>query len=130
MLDLIGSLGLTVPDAHADPYTFFAVLLAHGSVGFWATAIVAVVLLVLAWLVRVLGAGKTALLIVVTVYAVGWEGLVQRYGAGLTDAAVDTIAVAMGGLAGLSAWLRRGALVALSLVVTAGVAVAGVWRRR
>ena len=123
-------LDLLTPDAHADPYVFVAALLGHAQVGFALVAIVAAALLILRWLVNVLGAGRSALLIVVVVYAVAWEGLVQRYGAGLLDAGVDTLAVAMGGLAGLSAWLRRGALVAVSLAVTAGVAVAGVWRRR
>ena len=121
---------LLTPTDHAGAYEWASVLLAHFAIGLALVAVLSAVLLVLRWLVGKIGAGKAALLIVVVVYAVIWEGLAQAYGAGLPDALVDTLAVAMGGLAGLSAWMRRGALVALSLAVTAGVAVAGVWRRR
>ena len=123
-------LDLLTPTDHAGAYEWASVLLAHFAIGLALVAVLSAVLLVLRWLVGKIGAGKAALLIVVVVYAVIWEGLAQAYGAGLPDALVDTLAVAMGGLAGLSAWMRRGALVALSLAVTAGVAVAGVWRRR
>ena len=123
-------LDLLTPTDHAGAYEWASVLLAHFAIGLALVAVLSAVLLVLRWLVGKIGAGKAALLIVVIVYAVIWEGLAQAYGAGLPDALVDTLAVAMGGLAGLSAWMRRGALVALSLAVTAGVAVAGVWRRR
>ena len=123
-------LDLLTPTDHAGAYEWASVLLAHFAIGLALVAVLSAVLLVLRWLVGKIGAGKAALLIVVVVYAVIWEGLAQGYGAGLSDALVDTLAVAMGGLAGLSAWMRRGALVALSLAVTAGVAVAGVWRRR
>ena len=123
-------LDILTPTDHAGAYEWASVLLAHFAIGLALVAVLSAVLLVLRWLVGKIGAGKAALLIVVVVYAVIWEGLAQAYGAGLPDALVDTLAVAMGGLAGLSAWMRRGALVALSLAVTAGVAVAGVWRRR
>lgn len=122
-------LDLLTPEAQAGAYEWASVLLAHFALGLALVAVAAAVLVLVSddWPVPV---GWLALLLVVAGYGIGWEGLAQGYGAGLMDAAVDTIAVAMGGLAALSAWLRRGALLALSLVVTAGVAVAGVWRRR
>lgn len=126
---MLDALDLLTPEAQAGAYEWASVLLAHFAIGLALVAVVSAVLdaMVDDWLRPM---GSVALVLVVVVYAVAWEGLVQRYGAGLLDAGVDTLAVAMGGLAGLSAWLRRGALVAASLVVTAGVAVAGVWRRR
>ena len=122
-------LDLLTPTDHAGAYEWASVLLAHFAIGLALVAVLSAVLDAIAgeWIG---GTGRVSLLIVAAVYLIAWEGLAQGYGAGLSDALVDTLAVAMGGLAGLSAWMRRGALVALSLAVTAGVAVAGVWRRR
>ena len=122
-------LDLLTPTDHAGAYEWASVLLAHFAIGLALVAVLSAVLDAIAgeWIG---GTGLVSLLIVAAVYLIAWEGLAQAYGAGLPDALVDTLAVAMGGLAGLSAWMRRGALVALSLAVTAGVAVAGVWRRR
>lgn len=122
-------LDLLTPEAHAGAYEWAAVLLAHFTVGL---VLVAAVAALLNWL-----SGDDlgpmhgpALVIVVLVYFFFWEGLGQRYAAGLPDAAIDTFAVAMGGLVGISAWLRKGGAVLAAIIATAIVAVAGIWRRK
>ena len=120
---------LTTPTAHADGYIWLVVLMAHAGIGLALVAVLAAVLDALArdW---VDGAGGVAWVIVVLCYGIVWEGIVQEYGAGMPDAFVDTFAVAMGGLIGLSAWARRGACLAGALFLFAAVAVAGVRSRK
>lgn len=71
-----------------------------------------------------------ALVIVAVVYFFGWEGLWQRYGAGMWDALADTAFMTIGGLLGVSAWARRGGRVALAMGAAAVMLGAGVWRRK
>jgi len=120
---------LLTPEAQESAHYWASVLLAHAFIGLFLVAVVAVLIDALAgdWID---GAGRLALVIVVCVYGLLWEGLAQGYGAGMADAAVDTLAVACGGLAGLSAWARRVAGLSVAFVVLAGVAAAGVWGRR
>ena len=113
------------PTSEADPAYWSAVFAGHAFIGVVLTAIAAVVVarrfngvpvIIGAW-VAVLG------------YAVLWEGLYQRLGAGLGDAAVDTLAVACGAAVAVCAERRwwRGAALAMA------VAIASLWlgiRRR
>jgi len=122
-------MNLTTPTDHASAYEWASVLLAHGFVGLALVALVA-------WLLdRIAGewidaVPVLAFWIVSGLYFAGWEGIVQGFGAGLTDALVDSFAVMAGGLIGLSAWARQGGGVAASLALTAIVLVGGIWRRR
>jgi len=123
------NLGLTIPEAQAGAYEWAAVLLAHGLIGL---ALVAVVAAALEWLTgdHIDDLGLLSWLAVVVCYAVIWEGAVQAFGAGPMDAAVDTFAVACGGFLGLSAWMRRGVLMAVGIAAFSAVAFAGIWRRK
>ena len=120
---------LTQPDAMMnDWYLWAAVLLAHGFIGLILTAAVA-------WIFKPAEelAGdmrRLAWVVVSAIYFLGWEGCVQTWGAGFLDAAVDTAAVSLGGLIGISAWARKGASVALSGDAMAGMLVVGIWRRK
>lgn len=113
-------LDLTTPTAHGSAYEWASVLLAHGFIGL---ALVAV----LAWAT---GRMWSAFWAVSVGYLGLWEGAVQCFGAGLADALIDTFAVAAGGLAGISAWARRGAGVAVSLALMAWVLASGVRSRK
>ena len=120
---------LLTPTNHAGAYEWAAVLFAHATVGLGLVAIVAALL---DWYGGdwISPAGPMALVLVVIGYALGWEGIIQGYGAGFADAAVDTFAVFIGGLLGVSAWGRRGIAVAASLLALAGVLWAGVRARK
>ena len=111
---------LLTPTNHADAYEWASVLLAHFTVGLVLTAIIAAVTEWRAWV---------ALACVIAAYGLLWEGAVQHLGAGVADAFVDTFAVAIGGLVGLSAWLRRGVMLAAGVAALAGVLWAGVRKR-
>jgi hypothetical protein len=68
--------------------------------------------------------------VVPAVYFVGWEALVQRLGAGLRDAAVDTWATALGAVTGLQLLLGPSLLGFVALfLIAAGSLFAGIWRR-
>ena len=54
----------------------------------------------------------------------------QRLGAGLMDAAVDSFAVSCGAALGLLAWQRNGRGIAAVVAAMAAVLSAGIWRRR
>ena len=111
---------LNTPEAQVGAYEWAAVLLAHGFIGL---ALVAA----LAWATGRMWAAFWA----VSVGYLGlWEGAVQDFGAGMADALVDTFAVAAGGLAGISAWARRGAGVVVSLALMAWVLASGVRSRK
>ena len=120
---------LLTPTNHAGAYEWAAVLFAHATVGLGLVAIVAALL---DWYGGdwISPAGPMALVLVVIGYALAWEGIIQSFGAGYGDAAVDTFAVFMGGLLGVSAWGRRGVTVAASLAALAGVLWAGVRARK
>ena len=118
---------LLTPTNHAGAYEWAAVLFSHATVGLGLVAIVAALLSRVEWLDHV---GDVALAIVTVVYALAWEGIIQSLGAGLADAAVDTFAVFIGGLLGVSAWGRRGITVAAALAALAGVLWAGVRARK
>lgn len=121
------------PDAFLhDWYGWLTNQMAHALLGLAVTAL-------LAW---VLGALMTrafempvamhgpALVIVGLVYFFGWEGVWQRFGAGMVDALADTAFMALGGLLGVSAWARNGGRVALAMAVAVVMLGAGVWRRK
>ena len=122
-------LDLTTPEAQANAYFWLVVLLAHAALGVALTGIVAAVIdrIGREWIDH---AGGLALAIVTVGYAGLWEGAVQRFGAGLGDAAVDTVAVLCGGAVGLWAWRRNGLGVAAGILALSAVAVAGVRKRR
>jgi hypothetical protein len=63
-------------------------------------------------------------------YLGGWEAGVQRLGAGLLDAAVDTLAVMAGALVAWGLWAHRRGLVRGAAGALAVVLAVGVWRRR
>lgn len=124
---------LLTPEAHAGAYEWASVLLAHFAIGGYVTACLAYVC---HWMVPpsrrphgqfALGTLLTALAVL---YGAGWEGLVQGYGAGLMDAAVDTVAVVCGGVAAWAAWHRRARLISLALGIMVAVAALGIHRRR
>jgi hypothetical protein len=119
-LDVEVMMDLTTPTDHAMAYEWLVVLMAHGGVGLFATACLA----------ALLRDGALAWVYVAIIYAVMWEGAVQHYGAGIGDAAVDTFAVAAGGLMGWLAWERRGVLLALVFAIFAAVAAIGVRSRK
>ncbi|MFN4091240.1 MAG: hypothetical protein ACK4QW_19660, partial [Alphaproteobacteria bacterium] len=74
--------------------------------------------------------GLHALGLVSALYLVGWEWAVQRFGAGLADALLDTAMIATGGAIGLLAWRRDGRRLA-AVIVAAGLAVThGIRSRR
>jgi len=114
---------LLTPTDHAGAYEWASVFLAHMAIGL---GLVAVVSAVLDWMAGdwIDGTGEVAALIVSVVYLVAWEGFVQGYGAGIMDAAVDTLAVASGGLLGLFLW-RRAGVKAAGVLALAGLAL---WR--
>jgi len=110
-------LNLTDPTFHVDPYVWGAVLLAHAFLGG------------VAWiaLAHVTGRAIVSVQIVAAVYFLLWEVAVQRVGAGLTDALVDTLAVTVG--AGLAWSLSVGNIAYRSkvLAILSAVGVAGIW---
>ena len=122
-------LDLLTPTAHAGAYEWASVFLAHAMIGLGLTALVSLILSWVdddGWLGDV---GAVALLLVVFVYGAAWEGLAQRYGAGLMDSAVDTLAVFCGGWIGLAAWRRRGVAIAAGMAVMALASWLGIRRR-
>lgn len=126
MIDFIASMASS-PEAQADPYIWAAAFTGHMAVGLGLTAAVAWPLSGFArdW---VDGVGALALLLVVLAYALVWEGLIQRFGAGLADAAIDTMAVALGGLIGVAAWERRGPVIGAALIAALAMLARGVRR--
>ena len=116
-------MGLLTHTDHAGAYEWASVFLAHMAIGL---GLVALLSAVLDWIAGdwIDGTGEVAALIVSVVYLVAWEGFVQGYGAGLMDAAVDTLAVASGGLLGLFLW-RRAGIKAAGVLALAGLAL---WR--
>ena len=121
------------PDAFLDAwYDWLTNQMAHSLLGLAVTAL-------LAWILGCLMSRAMemdvamhgpALVIVAVVYFFGWEGLWQRWGAGMGDALADTAFMAIGGLLGVSAWARRGGRVALAMGAAAVMLGAGVWRRK
>ena len=122
-------LDLLTPTDHAGAYEWASVFLAHMALGLGLVALVSAVLDWVAgdWMD---GVGEVAAVIVAVVYLIAWEGFVQRYGAGLMDAAADTLAVASGGLLGLFLWRRAGVKAALALGLGAAVLWRGVRARK
>lgn len=62
-------------------------------------------------------------------YLVLWEGLVQRFGAGLRDALVDTWAVALGAGCIWFAWERTAPALAACIALAGASTAVGIWRR-
>lgn len=112
---------LLTPTDHAGAYEWASVFLAHMALGLGLVALVSAVLDWAAgdWMD---GVGEVAAVIVAVVYLIAWEGFVQRYGAGLMDAAADTLAVASGGLLGLFLWHRAG-VKAAGVIALSGLAL-------
>jgi len=71
-----------------------------------------------------LDVGTVSPWVVTAAYLVAWEMGVQRLGAGWPDALVDTLAVCLGGLAGLFLWRRAG----VKLAAVLAVAALALWR--
>jgi len=120
---------LLTPESQESAHYWVSVLLAHGFVGLFLTAALGAAL---DWIGGdwIDGTGWLALVFVVVCYATWWEMGLQQLGAGWLDAAIDTVAVACGGLAGVSAWARQRVALVVAFVVMASVAAAGVWNRR
>ena len=121
------------PDAFLhDWYGWLTNQMAHALLGLAVTALLAWVLG--AFMSRAFEMPVTmhgpALVIVAVGYFFGWEGVWQRYGAGMGDALADTAFMALGGLLGVSAWARKGGRVALAMAVAVVMLGAGVWRRK
>lgn len=113
-------MGLTEPLSENDPEAWVLRLLSHFAIG------------LLAWhsLVWVTPPVITAALVVAAYLAI-WEGAVQRFGAGLWDAALDTVAVALGALVGLELLIGPHPVAFAGLLLAGGaVTFNGVWRRR
>lgn len=70
-----------------------------------------------------------AALVAAVAYGALWEGLWQRLGAGLPDAALDTFAVACGAIIGAAAWRHKGPVIAGTIAAATAVLVAGIRRR-
>lgn len=121
------------PDAFiSDWYGWLTNQMAHALLGLAVTALLAWALGALmsrAFEMDVAMHGP-ALVIVAVGYFFGWEGVWQRYGAGMGDALADTAFMALGGLLGVSAWARKGGRVALAMAVAVAMLGAGVWRRK
>jgi hypothetical protein len=117
---------LLTPEAQPDAYVWLVVLLAHAFLGLTLTALVAPALARWTAMLPL----PSAVQIVTMVYAVLWEGVIQRLGAGLLDAAVDTLAVVCGALIAWGAWSHLGRKIAAALLVLLAVGWAGVRRRR
>jgi hypothetical protein len=118
---------LLTPEAQTSAHYWASVLLAHAMIGAVLASAGAALFArlwpsMLAWpsSVQVLTIG----------YAGLWEGAVQRLGAGLADAAVDTVAVAGGALVAWGLWAHRRGMVRRASVALAVVLAVGVWRRR
>jgi hypothetical protein len=62
-------------------------------------------------------------------YLAVWEGAIQRFGAGLRDAAVDAYAVALGAGIIWTAWENIAPALAGCMVVTVISAWLGIWKR-
>lgn len=122
MLDLI------TPTDHAGAYEWAAVFLAHFTIGIALTALVAAALDAMDSFA--LSVGDVSPVLVTAVYFVAWEGIVQRYGAGLADAAVDTLAVGIGGASGLYLWRRAGVRLAAAIALAGAVLWRGVRARK
>lgn len=106
------------PTRENDPATWAAVFAGHVAVGVCGGVVAA-------W---VMGAPAAAVATPI-LYGAIWEGAIQKFGAGMKDAATDTFAVALGSAIIWAAWEHQGAVLAGS-VVTAGVSVwSGIWRR-
>jgi hypothetical protein len=124
-------LDLLTPTDHAGAYEWASVFLAHIAIGLCITALVAAVLDAIdnrsEWDLDV---GTTAPWLVTGVYLVAWEMGVQRLGAGWPDALVDTLAVALGGLAGLFLWRRAGVRLAVVVLVVCGALWRGIRGRK
>jgi hypothetical protein len=124
-------LDLLTPTDHAGAYEWASVFLAHIAIGLCITALVAAVLDAIdnrsEWDLDV---GTTAPWLVTGVYLVAWEMGVQRLGAGWPDALVDTLAVGLGGLAGLFLWRRAGVRLAVVVLVVCGALWRGIRGRK
>jgi len=121
MLDLI------TPTDHQDAYAWLTALLGHACVG---VVLMAVLAALIDWLSPSRGTVGEALLATVVGYFLLWEVGVQRLGAGMLDAEVDTFGVMAGAVIGMALWRHSRALGAAMLACLAVVAAWGVRRRK
>jgi len=114
------------PENPQDAAEWLAVAAGHGALGLVLTALVGLVLWLLAWLGwRPFGLPSVAAAqIAVVGYGLGWEVAYQQLGAGLGDALVDTAFVAGGAVIAWAAYERRWPVV-LAAILAMG---AGMWR--
>ena len=122
-------LNLTAPTDHADPYVWLVVLLAHAALGLALTGAVAALLdrIGRGWIEFT---ALDAWILTSAAYGLLWEVFVQRIGAGWADAAVDTLAVSLGGAVGALAWRRRGPALAGAMLALAAIGWRGVRARK
>lgn len=104
-----------LPENHTSPDTWAAAFAGHVAVGVTLAAVAV-------WAGFPVWAAPVA-------YLVLWEGLVQRFGAGVIDALVDSGAVAIGAGTIWAAWVNDAA--ALAVFIAAGIICTGIgiWRR-
>lgn len=62
-------------------------------------------------------------------YLIAWEGAWQRFGAGIGDALLDSLAVALGALIAAALWERRLPVGVAALAISASVLWRGIGRR-
>lgn len=111
---------LLTPEAQEGAHYWASVLLAHMAIG--GALAGAGAALGLGWLRAAAG--------LAVAYGGLWEGLAQRLGAGLVDAAVDTAAVTGGALIAWGIWAHRARVILPPALVLSAVLTLGIWRRR
>jgi len=115
---------LTAPEAQAGWYEWLAVLVAHAFVG---VALLAGFGALMSWLH---GSGSNlALAMAIEAYAI-WETMHYLINGDWRDALIDWTAVSAGAVVAWAAWNRRGAAIAVALVVLSVVGIKGVRTRR
>jgi hypothetical protein len=103
------------PDNPTDPAEWAAVFAGHVAVGVGLAALAV-------WAGLPFWAAPVA-------YLVAWEGVYQRFGAGLWDALVDTWAVALGAGIIWAAWSQVAPGVAAGVALASVSVGLGIWRR-
>lgn len=113
---------LLIGEAHADPYAWAAVLLAHAMIGVMLMSTLGA--LVAVWLRD----GWAGVSVVASLYA-AWEVLQVTAGAPASDCALDWSVVVLGAILALSLWQRRASLGLRAILALLIVCLAGIRRR-
>ena len=113
---------LLIGEAHADPYVWAAVLLAHAMIGVFLMSTLGA--LVACWLRD----GWAGVSVVASLYA-AWEVLQFTKGAPAADCALDWSVVVLGAILALSLWQRRAMLGLASILALLATCLAGIRRR-